>query len=204
MPNQKPPVIGILGGIGSGKSSVIRAVKGWNLVFIDADKIGHDLLKHPLIIAKLREAFGDQIFEGKDVNRSQLADVVFEGTEQSKLALETLNSILHPEIRTEILNQIHSADKDVDAVILDAALLLEGGWAKHCDHLIFIDTPFEIRQQRVIANRGWDQNELQQREARQIAVADKKSQADYIVDNSRSLKAACEDMTEVLTSILNP
>lgn len=197
-------MIGILGGIGSGKSSVIRGVQGWRFRIIDADRIGHDLLKMPSIIQRLEAAFGSTIVDDGQIHRSRLAELVFADTQQSQQALETLNSILHPEIRTEILKQIRSAGKDVDAVILDAALLLEGGWAEHCHHLIFIETPDRIRQQRVIQNRGWDHDELEQREARQMPVAEKKAKADFVVDNSGSLQMASSEMEAILASILDP
>lgn len=198
-----PPIVGIVGGIGSGKSSVVRHVDGWNLRIIDADRIGHDLLHDSNVIKELRTAFGSSIFEDADsdqVSRSRLANVVF--AEEDSEALKTLNAILHPVIRTEIHSQIRNAGTEVDAIILDAALLLEGGWAATCHWLIFIDTPYSVRCQRVLENRSWNQDELDRREARQLPVAEKRDRADFVVDNSGSIAAAAKQFGEVLTSIL--
>ncbi len=196
-------MIGILGGVGSGKSSVVRSIADLNLFIIDADKIGHDQLAIPEIQSALRASFGDEVFtELGHVDRSKLAKRVFgESSEQSE-ARQTLNRIIHPAIRRVINSKIDSASTDVDAVILDAALLLEGGWDARCDWLIFVDTPLTIRQERVQEHRGWSAEELARREASQWSIDAKKERADFVVDNSGSIEHAAAQMKQVLTSLL--
>lgn len=199
------PVVGILGGIGSGKSSIIRAVTGLKLQIIDADRIGHELLQDQDIRSEIRSAFGSEVFSGpQTVDRTQLARRVFGESPQHEEALQQLNRILHPEIRREIRSQILSASGDSDAVVLDAALLLEGGWDTTCDWLIYIDTPLVIRQQRVRDHRGWSDSELARRESRQWSTDLKKQRADFIVDNSGSKEEAAAQMKKILVSILRP
>ena len=177
---------------------------GIALHVIDADKIGHQLLSKTEIQTRLREHFGDRIFsDSTTVDRTRLAEIVFGKTAKHHDCLQTLNSILHPAIRQEIHSQIRSAPRDVDAVILDAALLLEGGWDAHCDYLIFVDVPLETRIQRVQENRGWSAQELAEREAAQWDVNGKKDRADFVVDNSRSIDVAAEQMTRIFQSIMS-
>ncbi|MEZ6131410.1 MAG: dephospho-CoA kinase [Planctomycetaceae bacterium] len=197
------PVIGILGGVGSGKSSVVRHVSGLKLHIIDADRIGHEQLSDPKIQSEIRRHFGDHVFAPDgSVDRSRMAKHVFGETRKHHAARKQLNNIIHPAIRRVIHSEIDSASRDVDAVILDAALLLEGGWDATCNWLIFVDTPLPIRQQRVLENRGWSAEELARREATQIHVDEKKARADFVVDNSKSISEAASEMKQILDSVL--
>lgn len=162
------------------------------------------MLTRAEIQSALRAAFGSQIFaDAITIERSQLAKLVFGESNESTTNRTKLNEIVHPAIRKEILSQINSASMDVDAVILDAALLLEGGWDASCNWLIFVDTPRELRQLRVRQNRAWTVDELDRREASQISVAVKKDRADFIVDNSGSIESAAQQMKHIFESILS-
>ena len=197
------PVVGIVGGVGAGKSSVVRTVPDLQLCVIDADHIGHELLFRNDIRSKLGDAFGEEIFdEAGQVLRARLAEKVFGDSDEQTNNRKRLNEILHPAIRTEIQRSIKQAPQDVDAIILDAALLLETGLADECDAVIFIDTPVELRQQRASANRGWSMEEFQRREASQWSLLKKRQHAQFVVDNSGSQKAAAEQMTLVLKKII--
>lgn len=196
-------MIGILGGIGSGKSSVVRTVSSHNLHIINADKVGHKLLSDPAIRNQIRDQFGQDVFSDEQtIDRSLLAKRVFGDTPKHQTARKQLNSILHPAIRREIHSEIDSVSRDVDAVILDAALLLEGGWDATCDWLIFVDTPEPLRQQRVQENRGWSAGELSKREATQWSIDAKKERADFLVDNSGTIETAAAQMTQIFISLL--
>lgn len=196
------PVVGIVGGVGAGKSTVVRNVADLQLFVIDADRIGHDLLQTNLIRNRLRDAFGDEIFnDAGQVERKRLAEKVFGGTDEQTQNLHRLNQILHPAIRNEMLHSISQAPQDADAIILDAALLLEAGWADECDAVVFIDTPLEKRQQRVAENRGWSVGELQRREASQWSLLKKREAAEFIVDNSGSPETAAQQMTQIIKHI---
>ncbi|MEZ6124427.1 MAG: dephospho-CoA kinase [Planctomycetaceae bacterium] len=197
-------MVGILGGIGSGKSSVVRQVTTLRLLILDADRIGHDLLDDRNIQAELRHHFGEDIFaDSGSVDRKRLAQIVFQPSAQSSAALSLLNSILHPTIRQQIQSTINHASTDVDAIILDAALLLEAGWADQCDCLIFIETPQTVREQRVFETRGWSAEELARREATQWSLERKRSCAHFVVDNSNSIQQAGQQMTTVLQTVIH-
>lgn len=197
------PIVGIVGGVGAGKSSVVRNILNLQLFVIDADRIGHELLLTNDIREKLSHAFGEEILDnGGLVLRQRLAEKVFGDSDKQTNNRNQLNEILHPAIRNEVLRSIKQAPQDADAIILDAALLLEAGWADECDAVIFIDTPIELRQQRAAANRGWSMEELQRREASQWSLLKKRQNAQFVVNNSGSVEEAAEQMKLVLEKII--
>lgn len=197
------PVVGIVGGISAGKSSVVRNILDLQLCICDADLMGHELLLTNDIRKKLKSQFGDDIFDHAGfVLRHRLGEKVFGDSPEQTNNRNRLNEILHPAIRNEILLSIQQAPQDADAIILDAALLLEAGWADECDAVIFIDTPLELRQQRAAADRGWSAEDLQRREASQWSLLKKRQHAQFAVDNSRSVAVAAEQMKFVLGEII--
>ena len=197
------PTIGILGGIGSGKSSVVRHVTEFQLKIIDADKVGHDLLRDPDVVKRLRQAFPTTVFDANgQVIRPRLAQKVFGESAEHQAALAQLEQIIHPAIHREIRGQIQAVSTGVDALILDAAILLETGWADECDYLIYIDTPEALRIERVKHSRNWSAEDLKRREGSQLPLETKKQRADFIVDNSGTIEDAAQQMTGILRSLI--
>jgi len=188
------PVVGLIGGIGSGKSALARWVAGQrNVRTLDADSAGHRALQNDAVRRQLCERFGDGILDASGaVSRPQLAAIVFGDSSEHRQRREALEEIVHPIIRAEIRAQLEqaAADPDLDLILLDAALLLEAGWNELCDAVVFVDTPRETRLERVRENRNWSDDELQRREASQKSVTEKRAAADAVVDNSRSIEIA--------------
>lgn len=187
------PVIGIVGGIGSGKSALANALNEYfQCGRLDADAAGHRALARPEVKASLRTAFGESIFDTQgEILRPQLAAIVFGVKEQQQAARAKLEAIVHPIIRKEVVDQLelHQIRMDCDIILLDAALLIEAGWSNDCDAVIFVDVPDQIRRKRV-QQRGWSADELARREASQLSLAEKKERADLVVDNSRDIQSA--------------
>jgi dephospho-CoA kinase len=200
------PVIGLVGGVGSGKSSVARRLASQRrLKVIDGDALGHKALADPSIQSQLRTRFGDSIFEGHgQVNRSALARVVFGPEVGHRRARADLESIVHPQIRREIEWQIAAArsTENVEAVLLDAAVLFEAGWNELCDAVVFVDVPEPRRIERV-RSRGWDDGELRKREASQMPVEEKRRACEYQINNSGDLDEAARELSEILDRILH-
>jgi len=197
------PLVGIVGGVGAGKSSVVRNVKSLRLHLIDADRIGHEQLAVQEIKEQIVKAFGTQVLDSTgSISRPNLAAQVFGESPEKQLKRQQLNSIVHPAIRSEIRHQINAAPQDVDAIILDAALLLEAGWAEECDAVIFIDTTLEQRQKRVAETRGWSVEELQRREASQLSLEEKRRRSDFCVNNSGEISVAAHQMEQALMKII--
>jgi dephospho-CoA kinase len=192
---KKTLVVGILGGIGSGKSAVSKSLSNSFQTFtIDADLIGHEVLGISSVQDGIRQTFGDDVFDGVDICRKSLARKVFGPETHHKEALTKLEEIVHPEIRRQVERQLGEVTDDVEVVILDAAVMLEAGWNDLCDTIVFVDVPFETRLARVQKNRGWTADELRRREASQISIEDKRAAAEFIVDNSGDLEDAVQQL----------
>lgn len=188
--NSSVPLIGVVGGIGSGKSTLARWVAQFHpAVVIDADAIGHELLRDPDVRVQLRVLFGDTIFNAAGaVHRPALAGRVFGSTPAQRAARLQLDGLLHPLIRDELVQRVNAVDpKKVRVVLVDAALLLEAGWNDVCKAVIFIDTPEARRAAWVQANRGWTIEELHRREASQWSVEKKRLAADTVVSNTEDV-----------------
>lgn len=176
-------VIGILGGIGSGKSSAAAEFAQLGCGVVDADELVSELLQDSVIIQKLVESFGKEIVDQAGyIDRSKLADIVFEDVDK----LTILNGIIHPEVfaQTEVLIEQFNSDSDTKAIILDMPLLVETGWDKRCDKLIFVACDESVRLKRTQKSREITKKQLKKRENFQIPLDKKASIADIIVENN--------------------
>jgi len=199
------PTIALIGGIGSGKSAVANKVKSLRPVkVIDADQIGHDVLEFPEVQQKIREHFGNAVFneQGK-IERSQLAKIVFGESKKHQDSLKRLEELVHPEIHRKLEQEILSAraTKKVDAILIDAAIILEAGWKDLCDLIVFIECPFEQRLKRVIQNRGWSSAELEKREKQQYPLSEKLKLTNYIVHNNHDLDTAAQELSSFIETL---
>ncbi len=181
-------VIGLTGGIASGKSFVAECFAELGCEIVDADVIGHEVLKQPETIQRIQEAFGDKAVVDGEVDRRALATIVFPKDSQSPSEeLKLLESITHPEIGKwmELRFLEIEQSKSAQAVILDAPVMFKAQWDRFCDHIVFVHADLKIRQQR--ANlRGWPEGELQRRERQQLPLEHKRSRATDVIDNSGS------------------
>lgn len=181
------PVVGIVGGIGSGKSAVARwAASQANITLIDADKLGHEALRSEEIKARLRQRFGGDIFDAQgEVQRGALARRVFGESEGHRAARLDLEQIVHPEIERRIADEVQRGKQaGCEAILLDAAVLLEAGWQRQCDAVVYVDAPDDIRLERVRTRSGWTAEELRRREASQLSLAEKQRQSDAVISNA--------------------
>ncbi len=212
-PGQPPPrgagtlVIGILGGIASGKSAAGGFLAGPDGLLLSADSIAHGILATPEVTALVRERFGPGALdaEGKP-DREALAELVFDPREgpEHRRALE---GWIHPRVCETIWARLRAARAaGVPRVVLDVPLLLENdhkhGWVDACDHLVFVDAPPGERQRRAL-DRGWDRDELGRREAAQLPLAEKRARADFVLPNHGDLPALGEHVQQLLSTITN-
>ncbi len=199
-------MLGVIGGIGSGKSSVARRLQSLcPIAVIDGDQVGHQVLNLRNVQERILQRFGPTVFEidsqaTSQISRAALGRVVFGSDEAAQNARRDLESIVHPEIRLLIERQISELRRqaNVEAIVLDAAVLLEAGWNDLCDVVVFIDTPQADRIARVQAGRGWSDAELAQREASQWPLPRKRAAADAVLDNSNSVDDAARQLEEVI------
>lgn len=196
------PVIGLVGGIGAGKSAVARALqKRLRVEILDADQAGHRALLDETVRSRLVSRFGPGILSpAGEIDRKGLARLVFGEGPTERANRRDLEEVVHPWIRADLLAQLESIRQrgETDVVLLDAPILLESGWSSMCDAVAYIDTPWEARLARV-ASRGWPAEELSRREASQMPLEEKRRRSDVILDNSGSVDVAAEQLATFVT-----
>jgi dephospho-CoA kinase len=204
---RRVPVIGLVGGIGSGKSYLARLLcKKRPIEIVEGDTAGHHVLQEPSVKESVRKAFGEAVFtSGGDVDRRRMKELVFGPGPEHKTALKKLEQIVHPRITEILTHQVAQAQSraEVEAVVLDAALLLEAGWRNLCDTVVFVDTPSDERLARVMKSRGWSREELRFREESQFPVERKRKEAEYVVENSGDGQAALSQLEEIYSRVLS-
>jgi dephospho-CoA kinase len=175
--------VGLIGGMGAGKSLVAAAFARRGARVISGDQLGHESLRQPPIKAALVQRWGPVILdEHGEVNRRRVGAIVFADADERR----ALESLVFPWIvrRFREEQQAAQTDPNVTLVVLDAAILLEAGWNTWCDWLVYVHAPREVRLQRLAEGRGWSAKEVVVRERAQMALTDKVSRADYALDNS--------------------
>jgi dephospho-CoA kinase len=190
-------VVGLLGGIGSGKSQVAAAFARHGARVIAGDQLGQAALRDPDIRVRIASRWGQGIVDEKgEIDRRRLAAIVFADPAQRK----ALEAITHPWIRQRIRAELDEAGKDprVLFIVLDAAIMLEAGWNDVCDRLVYIDAPRAMRLERVAQQRGWSEKEVDAREQAQLPLTDKAVRADHKVDNSASLEHLNRQVNDLL------
>ena len=197
----KKPIIGILGGIGSGKSTVAAEFAKLGCKVIDADKIARELLLYKKAVKeKVVGLFGRTILNsaGK-IDREKLAEVVF--ADADKLSL--INEIIHPLVlqRAQELIKQYDCQKQVKAIVLDMPLLVEVGWDKRCDKLIFVDCEQELRLDRA-KKLGFDKNQVKIRENFQISLDNKANLADNTIENNSDFSVLAKQVVNIFSYIM--
>ena len=195
------PVIGVIGGIGSGKSSVARLFGKEGCAVIDSDALSHEILQTASVREELQDWLGAPVIDvdGR-VDRRAVARAVFGDKEK----LDRLNRIIHPRVaqKREDLIRLFLADKTIRAIVWDSPLLVETGLDRECDAIILVKVPRELRLERVKIARGWTEEEVERRENLQFSL-DKKAQiADYCIDNSGDEVASLYQVQRVLSHLL--
>jgi dephospho-CoA kinase len=187
-------VVGLTGGIGSGKSTVSRLLARRGATIIDADAIVHELQQpHAPLLDELAARFGDQIITADGaLDRAKLADLVFEDDD----AVRDLNAIVHPAVRAEIARRMRAhADTD-SVVVLDIPLITERD-AYPMAALLVVDVPTEVAIQRVVGERAMSEAEVRARMAKQISRERRLELADRVIDNSGDRAALERQVDEV-------
>lgn len=195
------PVIGLTGGIGSGKSTVGRMLRDLGCLVVDADELARAALRDPEIRRVLVEWWGSSILDASgEVDRAAVAGLVFASSPQRA----RLESVVHPWIENRRRAMFAQAPPGSRALVIDAPLLLEAGLDRECDAIVFVDAPRELRLARLARLRGWNEAELARREESQLPLDEKRARSDYVLRNDGDLAALAGQVRRTLSKIVRP
>jgi dephospho-CoA kinase len=174
-------LVGLTGGIGSGKSTVSARLASRGAVIIDADAITREVqLPGSDVVKELAERFGPEVLAADgSLERQALANIVFTDPE----ALKALNTIVHPAVGREMNRRMIEQRATTNVVVLDIPLLTENP-REGLQGRIVVDVPVETQVQRLVAHRGFDEADARARISRQASREDRLAKADFVVDNS--------------------
>ncbi|MDD2752536.1 MAG: dephospho-CoA kinase [Candidatus Omnitrophica bacterium] len=180
----KKLVIGITGSFGSGKSTVARYFLPYGFQVIDADKVAHSLLKAGTQTYKqVRRIFSqDVLIKGKQLNRKKIGEIVF----KNKRLRHKLNQVIHPQVIRIIKNKIKASR--AKAIILDVPLLIESGMQKSVDKVVVVKIKPREQIKRLEKKFSFCEADIVCRIKAQMPLSDKVRMADFVIDNSGSLK----------------
>jgi dephospho-CoA kinase len=181
-PGQRKPVIGLVGGVGAGKSTVAAAMARRGGAVVDGDRLGHEALELPDVKRQLVGRWGPGVLKPDGTaNRRAIAGIVFGDPAE----LKALEGMVFPHIGRRAREEIERAQADPAArfVVLDAAVMLEAGWAGACDRVVFVEAPREARVARLAARSRWTPAEVAAREAAQLPPEAKRAHADAVLVN---------------------
>ncbi len=178
-------LIGVVGGIASGKSFVTEYLGALGAVVLDADQIGHQVLLQDAVKSAIRDNWGMDVFTSSgEVDRGKLAAIVFDTSQPNHL--KKLESITHPRIGEQIALKVQQLQESGNFVaILDAPVMVKAGWYKLCNHILFVDTDEQMRWQRA-SQRGWSREMFENREKMQASVLQKREVSTWAIDNNGS------------------
>ncbi len=196
------PIIGIAGGIGSGKSLVAGLLGELGCCVISADELVRELYERAEVAEQLVGWWGRGIVDPRGrVKKKEIAKIIFNQPEE-KLRLERL---LHPMVESlrQLRMQQASQSAQVKAFVWDIPLLFEVGLHRLCDAVIFVDAPISQRLARVRQSRQWDQAELTRRENLQMPLDRKREIAEYTVNNTADVEDTGRQVRQVFSQILS-
>jgi dephospho-CoA kinase len=196
----KKPVIGLIGGMGSGKTRVAELLAARGAKVISGDAFGHEALRQPSIKERIVSRWGPGILDQNgNIDRPRLAGIVFADPAERRV----LEECSFPWIERRIAEEIKAAEHQTEVafIVLDAAIMLEAGWDRFCDRIIYVDAPRELRLQRLAQERGWTSQQLDARESAQWPLSNRRTRADWLIDNSGSLDRTAEQVDNLLAKM---
>ncbi|UFH35136.1 dephospho-CoA kinase [Flavobacterium acetivorans] len=180
-------IIGLTGGIGSGKTTIANHFKSLGIPIYIADEEAKKLMKSDEIVKAIKETFGADLFENDILNRGKLAEAVFNDPDK----LKQLNAIVHPAVKKHFKQWILEHN-EFPAVIYEAAILFESGSYKDFDTIITVTAPIETRIQRVIARDNTSREQVLKRIEAQWTDEQRISKSDFVIENESIEKSLIE------------
>ncbi|PZQ86377.1 MAG: dephospho-CoA kinase [Flavobacterium johnsoniae] len=190
-------IIGLTGGIGSGKSSIAKHIESLGIPVYIADTEAKKILDTADVIAKVIALFGNDILENGKIDRKKIAALVFQDPEK----LKKYNAIIHPEVYLHFQNWVKQYN-NYPLVVKEAAILFESGSYKDCDKIILVTAPKENRIQRVMKRDAVTREAVEQRMSHQWDDETKKSMSDFVIENIE-LEKAKQSAENIITLLRN-
>ena len=180
-------IVGLTGGIGTGKSTVSRKLRERGYPVIDLDVISREVIEYPEVIDELVRNFGNEILENqnntsgkKSISRNKLRQTVFK--EEKKVSV--LNSIMHPPIVEEMRRQVENLKKNYKTVFVEVQLLFEAKLEKEFDLTVLVYADKKTQLERVLKRDGRSEGEVQQIINAQMDMTEKRRLSNYIIENN--------------------
>lgn len=197
--NQNKKIIGLTGSIATGKSSVSKYIKEKGFKVIDADLIARDAAKEKEVIESLKEKFGEDIYNDKELDRDKLGKIIFSDEKKRNI----LNSIMFPVIYKMINREIEKSD---GIIFVDIPLLFENEeinkkYKLFFDEIWLVYSDFETQVERLMKRDGIDRNYAIEKIFSQISVEDKKKKSDIIIENSGDISKTYEQVDRLLKGL---
>ena len=195
-------VIGVTGGVGTGKSTVAGIFRRLGAGVIDADRVVHRLMQPGgPVWKKIQSQFGPEVFDRRGrVDRTKLGRVVF----KSPKRLKALNRIVHPAVRRGILAELRALRRlrPRGVAVLDIPLLIESGRAYRTDALVVVTAPQSAAARRLKRRSGWSSREMKRRAGFQMPLKEKVKRADFVVMNGGDLASTRRQAVRVFEKII--
>lgn len=186
-------ILGLTGGISSGKTTVSDYIKQFNIPVIDADLVSREVVERDTEgLNEIIQSFGQQILkENGELNREKLGRIIFSNPKKRKL----LNHILHPRIRERIISQKEKlVEKNEPLIVLDIPLLFEASYRSEVDAVMVVYVDRQIQMKRLIERNSYSLKEAENRINAQMNLKEKKRLADIVIDNSGTIDETYEQV----------
>ena len=188
-------IIGLTGGIGSGKTTIANYFHELGIPVYIADEEGRKITESPEILKSIKSIFGEKVIDNEKLNRQKVSQIVFENPEK----LKQLNAIIHPEVKKHFKNWLLQ-QANSPFVVKEAAILFESGSYKECDLIITVVAPLELRIERVMKRDLVTREEVLKRINNQWTDAKRIEKSNFIIENTNINQAKLQ-VDEILKKI---
>ena len=197
MRKKKPAVVGVTGGIGSGKTTILKAFEALGVPAYIADARAKALMKaDEVLIQGITKSFGEKAYDNGELNAAYLAEIVFNDKEK----LRQLNHLVHPAVRKDFKSWLSTQTSEF--VVYESALIFEHGQEDNFDYIILVTAPVEQRLERVVKRNKSSKEEVMKRIKNQMPDEEKVKKAHFIIDNSNN-KDYNKEVIAIYNKILN-